>query len=644
MHQRQRLETRRPAATRTPRTTGTLNHRISRSFLCVCVMCTHVWNFAIDQRVPCEPNQLSAHRIDAIAPRPWPAQRPRPRVMANDHPHAGGSVAVRNPEAATSSAISSRDLPAGIARSTQSPQQREEFPGRREEFTEKSHATRSRHQLHRLSDTRPRALRHPDTSHATHSSDEEGCDVGLDRQARSGCRIRLGLQRQPGVEEEKVHTTVEEETDTKAEGSNHQKKARPPVFRLRERPLHPPHRIDLNVFASPGSFLPSSGDSSALGGETRTAADRYGGSGFGSGADGNNNLGRGYPTNASSLVTCSWDGVDNMESCASTSGPKVSPAGTCRTSSTESSASSASGTECSANNASGTERSASNATSIDGTAYDCLPLLDSSDESDGEAILRLEAAAAEGEPNDVLRIVLARALRPGGGQGRSLHNAVGCEGASTDYRRSVCVEYLCRGGANVNKRDGQGRTALFLACAGERSRTHCASLLLSHGADPGICNRITGESCLIAAARAGHIDLIRILLANGADAEYRYVALTCAGFPRFFFPRSYSAQVPPGCGSVKSRLPLSRRPCVCQMCRMSIATFLTETAAAAAFLLPPPLPLFPPLPAQMSNQRCDTVAGGVCRLRTHSECHHAAGCCNAVPIEGLRGDAQIDLR
>ena len=75
---------------------------------------------------------------------------------------------------------------------------------------------------------------------------------------------------------------------------------------------------------------------------------------------------------------------------------------------------------------------------------------------------------------------------------------------------------LLNGGANANASLlGDGSP---LIAAARRGRLDAVRLLLDHGADPNMPVRGDG-SALIAAAREGHVDVVRLLLDRGADVE-----------------------------------------------------------------------------------------------------------------------------
>ena len=79
------------------------------------------------------------------------------------------------------------------------------------------------------------------------------------------------------------------------------------------------------------------------------------------------------------------------------------------------------------------------------------------------------------------------------------------------------VEFLLSKGADVNAADGSGQTALMHTC--KRSFNETAAVLLKNGADANIRTRKAGTSALMIAAVLGNVDLLRMLLDHGADAD-----------------------------------------------------------------------------------------------------------------------------
>ena len=81
-------------------------------------------------------------------------------------------------------------------------------------------------------------------------------------------------------------------------------------------------------------------------------------------------------------------------------------------------------------------------------------------------------------------------------------------------------------GRNVDARDAQGQTPLFLAAA--NGRQDCCSLLLQRKADPNLRDR-HGHTIAEVAARSGNLHIVKMLVAQGADL-HTWVA-RCASTP-----------------------------------------------------------------------------------------------------------------
>lgn len=71
------------------------------------------------------------------------------------------------------------------------------------------------------------------------------------------------------------------------------------------------------------------------------------------------------------------------------------------------------------------------------------------------------------------------------------------------------VEYLIKLDDNINRQNGKGTTALWIACCNQH--TDVCLMLLSNGADPNICNH-KGDSPLIPAIQKGSSQLVTLLL------------------------------------------------------------------------------------------------------------------------------------
>ncbi len=86
-------------------------------------------------------------------------------------------------------------------------------------------------------------------------------------------------------------------------------------------------------------------------------------------------------------------------------------------------------------------------------------------------------------------------------------------------RHSETVAILLAAGADVNKRNRLGRTALmFAAFYGD---VRIAKALLDHGADVDAVDGETSRPALAAAAMNGHLEVVRLLLDKGADTSIR---------------------------------------------------------------------------------------------------------------------------
>ena len=78
------------------------------------------------------------------------------------------------------------------------------------------------------------------------------------------------------------------------------------------------------------------------------------------------------------------------------------------------------------------------------------------------------------------------------------------------------VKQLIKGGANSNLPDGEGRSALFIAC--ERGFYEPASLLLDAGAEVE-SRSLDSRTPLYVACQSGYVDVARMLLAAGASVD-----------------------------------------------------------------------------------------------------------------------------
>jgi ankyrin repeat protein len=84
---------------------------------------------------------------------------------------------------------------------------------------------------------------------------------------------------------------------------------------------------------------------------------------------------------------------------------------------------------------------------------------------------------------------------------------------------SAVVSELLEAGADVRPRDGNGRTALMFASTGPDART--VELLLRNGAEVNEADEQEHWTPLMFAAAEGHTEVVRALLAHGADATLK---------------------------------------------------------------------------------------------------------------------------
>lgn len=79
------------------------------------------------------------------------------------------------------------------------------------------------------------------------------------------------------------------------------------------------------------------------------------------------------------------------------------------------------------------------------------------------------------------------------------------------------VEFLFSKGADINARDSGGQTALLYAS--KRSFNETAAFLLENGAEVNVQSKKRGITPLMLAAGWGNLELVRMLLDHGADAN-----------------------------------------------------------------------------------------------------------------------------
>jgi ankyrin repeat protein len=79
------------------------------------------------------------------------------------------------------------------------------------------------------------------------------------------------------------------------------------------------------------------------------------------------------------------------------------------------------------------------------------------------------------------------------------------------------VGYLLEKGAKLDAKDRHGRTALMYASSGPFSGT--VELLLKKGAEVNVQGKLEGFTALMTAAAEGELEVVRLLLAYGADPD-----------------------------------------------------------------------------------------------------------------------------
>lgn len=84
---------------------------------------------------------------------------------------------------------------------------------------------------------------------------------------------------------------------------------------------------------------------------------------------------------------------------------------------------------------------------------------------------------------------------------------------------AAVAEYLLDAGAEIDARDNSGRTALMFAASGPFPEA--VGLLLERGAEVNVQGTLEGFTPLMTAAAEGLADVVRILLAAGADRDIK---------------------------------------------------------------------------------------------------------------------------
>ncbi|XP_078612992.1 tyrosine-protein kinase HTK16-like isoform X1 [Branchiostoma floridae x Branchiostoma japonicum] len=129
----------------------------------------------------------------------------------------------------------------------------------------------------------------------------------------------------------------------------------------------------------------------------------------------------------------------------------------------------------------------------------------------------LHLSAAEGDVMSV-QAILGHSLCPDINARNSIGRAPLHEAAFLGHDEVVMD--LIRAGAHVKCRDGNGATALQLACAGNRTNT-CRILIQQAGAEPQDQCTTTGYVPLHEAAARGHVECVKLLLQLNAPCHPR---------------------------------------------------------------------------------------------------------------------------
>jgi ankyrin repeat protein len=81
------------------------------------------------------------------------------------------------------------------------------------------------------------------------------------------------------------------------------------------------------------------------------------------------------------------------------------------------------------------------------------------------------------------------------------------------------IEYLLEAGATIDSTDTAGRTALMYASSGPFPEA--VAMLLGWGANVNVQGSLEGFTALMTAAAEGHVEIVEILLAAGADRDLK---------------------------------------------------------------------------------------------------------------------------
>ena len=160
------------------------------------------------------------------------------------------------------------------------------------------------------------------------------------------------------------------------------------------------------------------------------------------------------------------------------------------------------------------------------------------EEIEGLALMdRHEAAhaASMGMLRDILtdehRGELERVISSGGLTGSGGYSLLH---ALIDYGEAAPIRVLLEQGADPNASDGDGNTALHLAAALHENAENVVRVLLTHHADVDARTGREGESALIIAVKCGRLNVVQLLVEDGADLEVKdilgYTAIHHAAF------------------------------------------------------------------------------------------------------------------